>query len=68
MRSQHHEFARVQVGHREIPQTPMGRGGIQAFGLTNDGTEVRGETRPTFAESIMTLQAALDKRGKGETV
>lgn len=68
MRGQHHEFARVAVGHREIPTTPMARGGFQAYGICNDGTEIIGQTRATVGESILTLQAALDERGKGETV
>ena len=68
MRGQHHEFARVPVGHRVIPDTALARGGIQAYGTCNDGTEITGQTKPTMGESILTLQAALDQRGKGETV
>lgn len=68
MRGQHHEFARTQVGHREIPTTPLARGGVQAYAITRDGEEVLGQTRPTISESIITLQAALAERGLGETV
>lgn len=68
MRGQHHEFARVALGHRVIPTTALARGGIQAYGTCNDGAEVVGEIKPTMGESILTLQSKLDERGKGETV